>query len=167
MKTILILLLLTSFTSAAYVDVPVRNTQTPLCENGRCDTIKAIVRLPKTIVQNTFQNCPDGKCPVVRTQSSSVQTQQSCPTGTCPISSSVQRTQTRQTHWSFPGNITNHLQTDHGQTISGMSTEDQLRLHDSIHTSSRSSYSSSYSSSSYSFRGNKPIRSFFKRIFCR
>lgn len=37
--------------------------------------------------------------------------------------------------WTFPGDLTTHLQTTHGQSVSGMSVADQLRLHDSLHDS--------------------------------
>jgi hypothetical protein len=38
-------------------------------------------------------------------------------------------------HWSYPGDITTHLQTAHGQTVYGMSIEQQLNLHDALHES--------------------------------
>lgn len=37
--------------------------------------------------------------------------------------------------WTFPGDLTTHLQTTHGQSVAGMSVADQLRLHDSLHDS--------------------------------
>jgi hypothetical protein len=41
-------------------------------------------------------------------------------------------------HWTYPGDIASHLQNDHGQSVSGMSVDQQLTLHDSIHESQRS-----------------------------
>ena len=39
-------------------------------------------------------------------------------------------------HWSYPGSIDDHLRTGHGiANVSGMSHEDQLTLHDSLHQS--------------------------------
>jgi hypothetical protein len=38
-------------------------------------------------------------------------------------------------HWSYPGDITTHLQREHGQSAYGLSIEQQLTLHDSLHTS--------------------------------
>jgi len=38
--------------------------------------------------------------------------------------------------WTFPGDLTTHLQTTHGQNVSGMSVADQLKLHDSLHDGS-------------------------------
>lgn len=40
-------------------------------------------------------------------------------------------------HWSYPGDISTHMQTAHGQDVYGMSVEQQLSLHDSIHESQR------------------------------
>jgi hypothetical protein len=41
-------------------------------------------------------------------------------------------------HWSYPGDITTHMQVEHGQSVSGMSVEQQLSMHDAIHESQRS-----------------------------
>lgn len=41
-------------------------------------------------------------------------------------------------HWSYPGDITTHLQTTHGQSVYGMPVERQLQLHDSLHQSNSS-----------------------------
>jgi hypothetical protein len=40
-------------------------------------------------------------------------------------------------HWTYPGDITSHLEADHGQIVNGMSIEQQLSLHDSLHESQR------------------------------
>lgn len=42
---------------------------------------------------------------------------------------------TASAHWSFPGTIDRHLQADHGINTRGMSYEQMLNLHDSIHES--------------------------------
>ncbi len=42
----------------------------------------------------------------------------------------------RSGHWSYPGNLSEHLSSDHGVIdTSGMSQEDKLSLHDSLHES--------------------------------
>lgn len=38
-------------------------------------------------------------------------------------------------HWSYPGDITTHMQVEHGQSVSGLSIEQQLSMHDAIHES--------------------------------
>lgn len=35
--------------------------------------------------------------------------------------------------WTFPGDLTTRLQSSHGQNVSEMSVDDQLKLHDSLH----------------------------------
>lgn len=40
-------------------------------------------------------------------------------------------------HWSYPGNITEHLRNHHGQNVSGLSIEQQLTMHDRIHEAER------------------------------
>jgi hypothetical protein len=73
------------------------------------------------VVQNVYSQ------PVVKT------VVQSVPVASVPVQSS--------SHWTYPGDITSHLQTTHGQNVSGMSTEQQLSLHDSIHESQRGNVS--------------------------
>lgn len=36
-------------------------------------------------------------------------------------------------HWTYPGDIASHLSTTHGQDVSGLTTEQQLTLHDDLH----------------------------------
>ena len=36
-------------------------------------------------------------------------------------------------HWSYSGSISNHLQSEHGQSVAGLTTEQMLNLHDSLH----------------------------------
>jgi len=47
-------------------------------------------------------------------------------------------TRTSSNHWSYPGDISSHLQTVHGRSVSNLSIEQQLSLHDSLHQSTRS-----------------------------
>lgn len=57
-----------------------------------------------------------------------------------PVVNSLSRVRTvsSSNHWSYPGEITNHLQDDHGVSTGGMNQEEKLSLHDSIHERSRS-----------------------------
>lgn len=70
----------------------------------------------------------------------------SCPGGVCPSSSTttVTRTRTQQTnvvastgsHWTYPGNIYDHLINGHGQSdylTSGLTPEQAKTLHDNLH----------------------------------
>jgi polyhydroxyalkanoate synthesis regulator phasin len=51
--------------------------------------------------------------------------------------------------WTYPGSITNHLQSDHGVSTAGLTIEQQKSLHDSLHES-QSVQSQSRSSTSTS-----------------
>lgn len=52
----------------------------------------------------------------------------SCPGGNCPTTANV-----LPGHWTYPGTISNHLERDHGVSTSGLTRQEQLNLHDSIH----------------------------------
>lgn len=45
----------------------------------------------------------------------------------------------RSGHWTYPGSIDSHLQAGHGVSTSGMSQEQMLSHHDSLHESTRQS----------------------------
>lgn len=55
-----------------------------------------------------------------------------CPGGVCPTT-----TVAAVNHWTYPGEITSHLQTAHGKQTAGMSMEQQLSAHDAIHEAER------------------------------
>ncbi len=55
----------------------------------------------------------------------------SCPGGVCPTGMTT--SDTTPGHWTYPGLIGNHLERDHGVATSGMSRQEQLNLHDSLH----------------------------------
>ena len=64
----------------------------------------------------------------------------SCPGGICPtgvsaysVPSYASTANTGGGHWSYPGTITNHLESEHGVSTSGLSRQEQLNLHDSLH----------------------------------
>jgi hypothetical protein len=64
-----------------------------------------------------------------------VSTVQSCPGGICPqanITRSVQISRSNS-HWTYPGTISSHLQSGHGVSPVGMTREQMLDLHDSLH----------------------------------
>jgi hypothetical protein len=71
------------------------------------------------------------------------QVSSSCPGGVCPtqtryvsppVATSIQNTVgINRGHWSFPGDIDSHLENDHGVSTAGMSRQQKLDLHDSLH----------------------------------
>lgn len=54
-------------------------------------------------------------------------TYSTCPSGGCPTTASTG-------HWSYPGTIDSHLRSTHGVSPAGMSMQQKLSLHDSLHT---------------------------------
>ncbi len=42
-----------------------------------------------------------------------------------------------QRHWTYPGKIEDHLKNDHKQDVSGLSREEMLDLHDSLHEAAK------------------------------
>ena len=59
-----------------------------------------------------------------------------CPGGVCPTSTAAPRSiiQAAQPgHWSYPGSIDSHLEGTHGVSTAGMSRQQKLDLHDSLH----------------------------------
>lgn len=97
--------------------------------------LKPSPTLPKSTVSETVSACPNGRCPT------------SSPALPTAVTRSVVRTQSfsvpqpnivrSSSHWTYPGDITSHLENDHGQSVAGLSTEQQLDLHDSLHESGR------------------------------
>jgi hypothetical protein len=64
-----------------------------------------------------------------------------CPGGVCPPRQPVRSivraasipVQSVGRHWTFPGDIASHLANGHGQSVAGLSREQMLNLHDSLH----------------------------------
>lgn len=55
----------------------------------------------------------------------------SCPGGVCPnVASTVAPP---RGHWSYPGTIESHLENTHGVATAGMTRQEKLNLHDSLH----------------------------------
>lgn len=61
--------------------------------------------------------------------------QYSQPVTSQPVTSSVRYSAgpSPPGHWTYPGSIDSHLQTEHGVSVSGMSRSQMLNLHDSLH----------------------------------
>lgn len=58
----------------------------------------------------------------------------SCPGGVCPTTTVYSSPAVRSPgHWSYPGDIDSHLERDHGVSTAGMSRQQKLDLHDSLH----------------------------------
>lgn len=59
----------------------------------------------------------------------------SCPGGVCPTATVYSSPATTRSpgHWSYPGDIDSHLQSTHGVSTAGMSRQQKLDLHDSLH----------------------------------
>ncbi len=54
-----------------------------------------------------------------------------CPGGVCPVNQAA--VNPAPGHWSYPGTIDNHLEEDHGVSTAGMTRQQKLDLHDSLH----------------------------------
>lgn len=74
-------------------------------------------------------------------------------------------------HWSFPGDIQSHLRNGHGISTAGMSYEEMLNTHDSIHraekygsASSRVSATSKASTVSKDTTKKKPLKNCIRRM---
>lgn len=52
-----------------------------------------------------------------------------CPNGQCPNATAAPSAG----HWTYPGTISNHLEGAHGVPTAGMSRQQMLNLHDSLH----------------------------------
>lgn len=68
---------------------------------------------------------------------------QSCPGGDCPtaapqvtVFAPMQKSGVVR-HWTYPGNIDDHLQYAHGVSPAGLTHEQKLSLHDSLHEGTR------------------------------
>lgn len=74
---------------------------------------------------STVSNCPDGKCPL--------------QTKSPPAKQTVAAVgpDDRPGHWTYPGSIDSHLKTIHGVDPSGLTREQKLTLHDSLHESAK------------------------------
>lgn len=63
-------------------------------------------------------------------QGRSLQVGSACPGGICPTSNVVAP---QRGHWDYPGTIDSHLENDHGVSTAGMTRQQKLDLHDSLH----------------------------------
>lgn len=81
----------------------------------------AVLFCTATAQAQLFRNAPWN-------QTKQVGASSGCPNGQCPTASSQQ-----PGHWSFPGTIESHLESTHGVATAGMTRQQKLNLHDSLH----------------------------------
>ncbi len=103
----------------------------------------------------------------------SPQVSSSCPGGVCPSNSAPQATYrpiattaiqpfkavANRGHWSYPGDITSHLEGTHGVATAGMSREQKLSYHDSLHEGTASRYRSVSGTTGYGSAGSFSVGS--------
>ncbi len=77
----------------------------------------------------------------------------SCPNGECPVQAQVQAAPEVRGHWSYPGTIDSHLESVHGVSTAGMTRQQKLDYHDSLHEGTASSYQSVGYSAGYGSSG--------------
>lgn len=66
-----------------------------------------------------------------------------CPNGECPVQAAhVQSAPEVRGHWSYPGTIDSHLESVHGKSTAGMTRQQKLDYHDSLHEGTASTYQS-------------------------
>lgn len=75
-------------------------------------------------------SCPNGQCPTANAPSASVM--QSTPVASI-VQMPFKAVDNVRGHWSYPGTIDNHLESTHGVSTAGMTREQKLSLHDSLH----------------------------------
>jgi len=63
------------------------------------------------------------------------QVSSSCPGGVCPTGNNLlmQTSAPQPGHWSYPGDIDSHLEGTHGVSTAGLTRQQKLNLHDSLH----------------------------------
>jgi len=97
----------------------------------------------------------------------SPQVSSSCPGGVCPTNAAPQatyrpiataavqpfKTVANRGHWSYPGDITSHLEGTHGVATAGMTREQKLSYHDSLHEGTASRYRSVSGTTGYGSAG--------------
>lgn len=89
----------------------------------------------------------------------------SCPNGECPTQVTQAAPEVRG-HWSYPGTIDSHLESTHGVATAGMTRQQKLDLHDSLHEGTAKSnyqsvgYSVGYGSSGYKSCGSSGSRAY-------
>ena len=111
--------------------------------------LAALTLLPATAQAQLFPRLFGAK--------STAQVGSSCPGGVCPTGAAQQATyrsvgaiaavaapmkaiQNRAGHWSYPGTIDSHLEGTHGVAMAGMTHQQKLALHDSLHEGTSGSY---------------------------
>ena len=96
----------------------------------------------------TVSNCPNGQCPTSTCPSGNCPSS-NCPDGNCPLQTVAEvGPDDRPGHWTYPGSIDSHLKATHGVDPSGLTREQKLTLHDSLHESGKSKSAPVYSTPS-------------------
>jgi len=123
-------------------------------------------------------SCPGGVCPVPMRVAFE----------TLPLPQAVSVVPVSANHWTYPGEITTHMQNDHNISTAGLSREQALTLHDQLHESQtvRTSYQQvthtayapvRYTTARRPIRSlaslpvrvmqRQPVRTALRRVFCR
>lgn len=74
---------------------------------------------------NVSSSCPGGVCPTGAVQNHSATNQL--------FAAPFKVANNAQGHWSYPGDITSHLEGTHGVSTQNMSRQEKLNLHDALH----------------------------------
>lgn len=97
---------------------------------------------------------------------STAQVGSSCPSGVCPTAQSsysypvasavIQPLRSAAGHWSYPGSIDSHLEGTHGVATAGLTRQQKLDLHDSLHegTAAKARYPTVSSAVGYGSSGS-------------
>lgn len=124
----------------------------------RCVILAVVALLPTVCQAQLFPRLFGGK--------STAQVGSACPGGVCPTAQSsygypvasavIQPLRSAAGHWSYPGSIDSHLESTHGVATAGMSRQQKLDLHDSLHegTASKARYPSVSSAVGYGSSGS-------------
>ena len=101
----------------------------------RCVILAVVALLPTVCQAQLFPRLFGGK--------STAQVGSACPGGVCPTAQSsygypvasavIQPLRSVAGHWSYPGSIDSHLEGTHGVATAGMTRQQKLDLHDSLH----------------------------------
>ncbi len=148
---LLLNLLLPLFSSLVWmlIALSVSNTaiaQQKICINGTCYTIATPTPAPPLM-------------PVVNaTAKATVQATRSIVEVAIPPYPRVQQAVSSRGHWSYPGDLATHLAKSHNVSAVGLTRDEQLNLHDSLHRPSSYQYSQRRS---VVYRG--PVRWLFRR----
>lgn len=124
----------------------------------RCVILAVVALLPTVANAQLFPRLFGGK--------STTQVGSNCPGGVCPTaqssygypvaSAAMQPLRSAAGHWSYPGSIDSHLEGTHGVATAGLTRQQKLDLHDSLHegTAVKARYPSVSSAVGYGSSGS-------------